>query len=222
MPFICTCKSCRNFKLSISKGYLPHRNHVTRTEMVTCFSKQHLWHFHQIFVPDRTRVLYCICRVFVGWICDYFTTFLHYECTLWHVFPRGFLQTSYLKFLLSLHKHLVFIIHRWCVCVRVCVCFLTLLTPFHLLDLVHSALEDVALVRLDSETGNVPQVGWQQLSQLLDVAALQLPSPLFQTAGKKEKKHLHRQPWVSNIWMRFKMLGIQPIIFFWYAFYFLK
>lgn len=39
------------------------------------------------------------------------------------------------------------------------VCFLTLLTPFHLLDLVHSALEDVALVRLDTETGNVAHVG---------------------------------------------------------------
>lgn len=63
-----------------------------------------------------------------------------------------------------------------------CVCSLTLLTPFDLLDLVHSALEDVALVGLDTETGNVAHVGRQQLSQLLDVAALQLPSPLLQTA----------------------------------------
>lgn len=39
------------------------------------------------------------------------------------------------------------------------VCFLTLLTPFHLLDLVHGALEDVALVRLDTEAGNVAHVG---------------------------------------------------------------
>lgn len=85
-----------------------------------------------------------------------------------------------------LYKYAVLIIHPWCVCVHVH--FLTLLTPFHLLDLVHSALEDVALVRLDTETGNVTHVGWQQLSQLLDVAALQLPSPLLQTAGKKQNK----------------------------------
>lgn len=61
---------------------------------------------------------------------------------------------------------------------------LTLLTPFHLLDLVHGALEDVALVGLDAEAGNVAHVGRQQLRQLLDVAALQLPSPLLQTAEK--------------------------------------
>lgn len=85
-----------------------------------------------------------------------------------------------------LYKYAVLIIHPWCVCVHVH--FLTLLTPFHLLDLVHSALEDVALVRLDTETGNVTHVGWQQLSQLLDVAALQLPSPLLQTAGKNKNK----------------------------------
>lgn len=58
----------------------------------------------------------------------------------------------------------------------------TLLPPLHLLDLVHGALEDVALVRLDAETGNVPNVGGQQLGQLLDVAALQLPSPLLHAA----------------------------------------
>lgn len=51
--------------------------------------------------------------------------------------------------------------------------------------MVHGALEDVALVRLDTETGNVPDVGRQQLGQLLDVAALQLPSPLLHAAGKK-------------------------------------
>lgn len=38
-------------------------------------------------------------------------------------------------------------------------CFLTLLTPFDLLDLVHSALEDVALFGLNAETGNVAHVG---------------------------------------------------------------
>lgn len=64
----------------------------------------------------------------------------------------------------------------------------TLLSPLHLLDLVHGALEDVALVRLDTETGNVPNVGRQQLGQLLDVAALQLPSPLLHAAGKEESK----------------------------------
>lgn len=64
----------------------------------------------------------------------------------------------------------------------------TLLSPLHLLDLVHGALEDVALVRLDTETGNVPDVGRQQLGQLLDVAALQLPSPLLHAAGKKESE----------------------------------
>lgn len=64
----------------------------------------------------------------------------------------------------------------------------TLLSPFHLLDLVHSALEFVALVRLDTETGNVAHVGRQQLSQLLDVAALHLPSPLLHAAGKKVNK----------------------------------
>lgn len=64
----------------------------------------------------------------------------------------------------------------------------TLLSPLHLLNLVHGALEDVALVRLDAETGNVPDVGRQQLGQLLDVAALQLPSPLVHAAGKKESK----------------------------------
>ena len=73
-----------------------------------------------------------------------------------------------------------------CVCVCVCVCMcasLTLLTPFHLLNLVHGALEDVALVGLDTETCDVAHVRRQQLSQLLDVTALQLPSPLLQTAG---------------------------------------
>jgi len=44
-------------------------------------------------------------------------------------------------------------------CVCVCVCVLTLVTPFHLLDLVHSRLEDVALVGLGTETGNVAHVG---------------------------------------------------------------
>lgn len=65
------------------------------------------------------------------------------------------------------------------------VCVLTLLTPFHLLDLVHGTLEYVALVGLGTETGNVAHVGRQQLRQLLDVAALQLPSPLLQTAQKR-------------------------------------
>lgn len=62
----------------------------------------------------------------------------------------------------------------------------TLFSPLHLLDLVHCALEDVALVRLDTETGNVPNVGGQQLGQLLDIAALQLPSPLLHAAGNKD------------------------------------
>lgn len=67
---------------------------------------------------------------------------------------------------------------------HLCVLFLTLLTSFDLLNLVHSILEDVALVGFDIETGNVAHVGWQQLSQLLDVATLQLPSSLLQTGGK--------------------------------------
>lgn len=68
----------------------------------------------------------------------------------------------------------------------------TLLSPLHLLDLVHGALEDVALVRLDTETGNVPNVGGQQLGQLLDVAALQLPSPLLHAAGNKDSRVAER------------------------------
>lgn len=63
--------------------------------------------------------------------------------------------------------------------------FLTLLTPLHLLDLVHGTLEDVALVGLDSETGDVAHVGRQQICQLLDVATLQLPSPLLQTEERR-------------------------------------
>lgn len=59
---------------------------------------------------------------------------------------------------------------------------LTLLTPFDLLDLVHGAPEDVTLVGLGAEAGDVAHVGRQQLGQLLDVAALQLPSPLLQAA----------------------------------------
>lgn len=82
------------------------------------------------------------------------------------------------------------------------VCFLTLLTPFHLLDLVHSALEDVALVRLDTETGNVAHVGWQKLRQLLDVAAFQLPPPFLQAAEVKETEWMCRQP------RGFKHLGV--------------
>lgn len=67
----------------------------------------------------------------------------------------------------------------------------TLLSPLHLLDLVHGALEDVALVRLDAETGNVPNVGGQQLGQLLDVAALQLPSPLLHAAPNTHRQVDH-------------------------------
>lgn len=37
--------------------------------------------------------------------------------------------------------------------------FLTLLAPLHLLDLVHGTLEDVALVGLDTEAGDVAHVG---------------------------------------------------------------
>lgn len=81
------------------------------------------------------------------------------------------------------------------------VCFLTLLTPFHLLDLVHSALEDVALVRLDTETGNVAHVGWQKLSQLLDVAAFQLPPPFLQAAEGKETEWMCGQSRVLNTWV---------------------
>lgn len=112
------------------------------------------------------------------------------------------------------------------VCVYAGGCFLTLLTPFHLLDLVHGALEDVALVRLDTETGNIPQVGWEQLSQLLYVAALQLPSPLFQTAGKGRKKQTNKKQLTLTA-MSFKhldeieMLAMQAIFVF-CSFYFLK
>lgn len=62
---------------------------------------------------------------------------------------------------------------------------LTLFAPLHLLDLVHGALEDVALVGLDAETGDVAHVGRQEFSQLLDVATLQLPSPFLQAEGKR-------------------------------------
>lgn len=61
---------------------------------------------------------------------------------------------------------------------------LTLLAPLHLLDLVHGALEDVALVGLDTEAGDVAHVGGQKFSQLLDVATLQLPPPFLQTGRK--------------------------------------
>ena len=67
---------------------------------------------------------------------------------------------------------------------------LTLLTPFHLLDLVHGALENVALVGLDTETCDVAHVRRQQLSQLLDVAALQFPSPLLQAAGGQKNTYV--------------------------------
>ena len=56
---------------------------------------------------------------------------------------------------------------------------LTLLPAFDLLDLVHRALEDVALVWLDVEAGDVTHVGREQVGQLLDVAAFQLPPPLL-------------------------------------------
>lgn len=60
---------------------------------------------------------------------------------------------------------------------------LTLLAAFDLLDLVHGAPEDVALVWLDVEAGDVAHVGRQELSQLVYVTTLQLPSPLLHTAG---------------------------------------
>lgn len=63
------------------------------------------------------------------------------------------------------------------------VLLLTLLAPFDLLDLVHGAPEDVALVWLDVEAGDVAHVGRQELSQLVYVTTLQLPSPLLHTAG---------------------------------------
>lgn len=72
-----------------------------------------------------------------------------------------------------------FVTIQWHVCLP-----LTLLTPLHLLDLVHGTLEDVALVGLDVETGNVTHVGRQEFSQLLNVATLQLSSPLLQTERK--------------------------------------
>lgn len=65
------------------------------------------------------------------------------------------------------------------------VALLTLLPPFDLLDLVHGAPQDVALVRLGAQTGNVAHVGRHQLSQILDVAALQLPPPLLHSAANK-------------------------------------
>lgn len=68
---------------------------------------------------------------------------------------------------------------------------LTLLTPLHLLDLVHGTLEDVALVGLDIETGDVAHVGRQEFSQLLDVATLQLPSAFLQTEGEKKEIFIH-------------------------------
>lgn len=70
------------------------------------------------------------------------------------------------------------------VCSRLVRLFLTLLAPLHLLDLVHGTLEDVALVGLDAEAGDVAHVGRQEFSQLLDVATLQLPPPLLQTGRK--------------------------------------
>lgn len=68
---------------------------------------------------------------------------------------------------------------------------LTLLAPLHLLDLVHGALEDVALVGLDVETGDVAH-GRQEFSQLLDVVTFQLPPPFLQTGSKGVREK--RQP----------------------------
>lgn len=69
---------------------------------------------------------------------------------------------------------------------------LTLLPPLDLLDLVHHALEDVAFVWLHAEAGKVTHVGRQQLSQLIDVAALQLPAPLLPAAAQNTQTVTHK------------------------------
>ena len=66
---------------------------------------------------------------------------------------------------------------------------LTLLAPFDLLDLVHGALEDVALVWLDIEAGDVAHVGRQELGQLVYVTTLQLPPTLLHTARTATHTH---------------------------------
>lgn len=70
---------------------------------------------------------------------------------------------------------------------------LTLLPPLDLLDLVHHTLEDVAFVWLHAKAGEVTHVGRQQLSQLINVAALQLPAPLLPAAETQTKQTVTQQ-----------------------------
>lgn len=77
-----------------------------------------------------------------------------------------------------------------------------------------SALEDVALVGLNAETGNVAHVGWQQLRQLLDVAALQLPSPFLRTA--------ETDPTKTQSEVHIKTAVFKSVVLFWVIFQYLS
>jgi hypothetical protein len=57
-------------------------------------------------------------------------------------------------------------------------------------DLSHRLLEDGAFVRLHVEAVDVPEVGRDQLRQLLDVLALLLPAPPLAPVAADERERV--------------------------------